>query len=248
MLLVSCQTTVSTDKAIHQSYRKPTQDLNYILNEISGHTNGVYSGISGIYSNSDKMMGVALMDAAKNVLIHEKVVLKTQTYGESKNKSSFILFDDHIKYKDDELISVLNKLEVQKIIFSDSLGCVVIVKYKNSSDHFPKIDFNNKNEEYPKWISDDYSIDGYVVGIGITNHYSTIWDSIEAADYLSVYSIFSQVNDIDGYAIHNQMMINDEYKDKTYQGNINSISGVKIIDRYYDKEEDKYYSLALLKK
>lgn len=241
--IVSCSTTTIESK----TYSKPVGELNLVFDEISECANGVYSGISGIYSTSDKMMGMALMDAAKNVLIHNMVALKTQTYGEGSDYSCLLLFDNHIKYSDDQLLSVIKHLEVTNIQFSDTLGCVVITKYLNSTDDFPLFDFKRNDDNIPLWTSGILEVPGYVIGIGRTISYSSVWSSIEAADYLSVESIFAQVGDIDGFVIHNQMISNGEYSDKSYQGNINSISGVKIISRYYDETNKIYYSLAMLK-
>lgn len=244
LLLVSCSTT----SVIGQTYSKPVEELNLIYDEISGCANGVYSGISGVYSTSEKMMGMALMDAAKNVLIHNKVALKTQTYGEGNNDYSLLVFDEHIKYSDEQLLVVIKSLEVIRIVFSDSLGCVVLTKYMDSNDDFPLFDFERTEADIPLWTQENYEVAGYIIGIGRTKHYSTVWDSIEAADFLSVNSIFAQVDDVDGFVFHSQMLNNGEYEDKSYQGNINFISGVKIIARYYDVEKDLYYSLAMLKK
>lgn len=242
-LFVSCS-TISTK---NQGYRKPLEDLNLILDEISGCDNGVYSGISGVYSTEKKMLDKSLMDAAKNVLIHDKAAFKNQTYGESNNRYTKLYYDNHIKYSEDELLNVINDLEVLSIRFSESLGCVVLTKYKNSTDDFPSFDLKTDKSNTPKWVSEELDIPGYFTGVGKTEHYSTVRASIEAADYLSVESIFSKVSDIDGFVIHNQALLNDKYKDNSYQGNINLITGVKIISRYYDIENDVYYSLAMLK-
>lgn len=244
LLFFSCSTTAVTS----QTYSKPVEDLNLILDEISECANGVYSGISGVYSTSDKMMGMALMDAAKNVLLHNKAALKTQTYGEGNDDTSMLVFDEQIQYSDEQLLTVIKNLEVISIVFSDSLGCVVLTKYLDSNDDFPSFNLKRDEANIPLWTQENYKVPGYIIGIGSTMHYSTVWDSIEAADFLSVNSIFAQVSDIDGFVIHNQMLNNGVYNDKSYQGNINSISGVKIIARYYDVENDLYYSLAMLKK
>jgi hypothetical protein len=243
MFFVSCSTISITS----HTYSKPVEDLNLIFDEISECANGVYSGISGVYSTTDKMMSEALMDAAKNVLIHNKAALKTQTYGEDSDNSFLLLFDDHIQYSDVQLLSVINKLEIISIKFSDSLGCVVLTKYADSTDDFPPFNLKRNEDNVPLWIKGNYEVPGYIIGIGRTMHYSNVWSSIEAADYLSVDSIFAQVRDIDGFVIHNQILNNGAYRDQSYQGNINSISGAKIIARYYDKKNDIYYSFALLK-
>ena len=132
-LFVSCSTTAVTS----QTYSKSLEELNLIFDEISECANDVYSGIFGVYSTSDKMMGMALMDAAKNVLLHNKAALKTQTYGEGNDGSFLLVFDEHIKYSDDQLLSVIKNLEVISIVFSDSLGCVVLTMYMDSIDDFP---------------------------------------------------------------------------------------------------------------
>jgi hypothetical protein len=244
LLFVSCSTTHSSN----QDYRKPSEDLNLILEEISECDNGVYSGISGVYSTKAKMMDKSLMDAAKNVLIHNKTALKNQIYGESSDNSNLYFYDQHIQYSEAELLAVIKHLEVLSIRFSDSLGCVVLTEYKDSTDDFPSLDLEKNKDNTPIWTFGKLDIPGYIIGIGKTDHYSTVRASIEAADYLSVESIFSQVSDIDGFVIHNQMLYNGDYQDESFQGNINSISGVKILSRYYDELNDVYYSLALLKK
>jgi len=238
IFFTGCKTTSE------EKMSEPAGDINLILQEISAYPNDVYAGISGIYSNQEKMMGAALMDAAKKVLIHDLVIQKTQTYGESNTRYSIIEDDNHITYTDSQLVSIVKSLDVIDIIFDENLGCVVIAKAQQDDDDFIQLEMN---DGVPKWVTDEISIPSYIVGIGTANSHSTVKSSIEAADYSAVDELFSKVSDVDGYAISNQVMTSKYYNAKSYQGSLGSLEGVKIISRYYDKLNNKYYSLAIVK-
>ena len=67
----------------------------------------VYVGVSSIYSTKEKMLEVAIINVAKNILIDEYLVLNKSIISESKSNIGYTYFDtdELFVYKDEKITS-----------------------------------------------------------------------------------------------------------------------------------------------
>lgn len=242
------------------SFSKETQLVNpnniendLSLLNLSEYDDNVYVGVSSIYSTKEKMLEVAIINVAKNILIDEYLVLNKSIISESKSNIGYTYFDtdELFVYKDEKLPQIINSLEIIKIYFAQEAGCIVIAKDTRVKGkkrvYKPQYDENG----VPTWIKERPVIDGYIVGIGSTLGYRLFVDSLLAADHEAIYDISSQNGNITSYLQNYFAIKQTDFSTYSQEGKVHkelaTVEGLQNVDYWYDTKNNMFYSLIIMK-
>lgn len=253
ILFSSCVSQrVETQPSSHYNYDANIQEDLSLLN-LSKYKDNVYVGVSSIYSTKEKMLEVAIMNVAKNILIDEYLVLNKSLTSEIKSNIGYTYFDtaELFVYKDENLPSIIKSIEILKIYFAGEAGCIVIAKDTRVSGkkrvYTPEYDENG----VPTWINERPVIDGYLVGVGATLGYRLFVDSILAADHEAIYDLSSQYGNITSYLQNYFVLKQSDFSTYSQEGKIHNelatVEGLENVDYWYDKENNMFYSLIIMK-
>ncbi len=250
ILFNSCVSSkIETQHNIEQNQIQ--NDLSLI--NLSKYDDNIYVGVSNPYYTKEKMLEVAIINVAKDILIDEYLVLKKSIASEKKSDLGYTYFDtdELFVYRDENLSEIIKSLEILKIYFSDEAGCIVIAKdtrVKGSARIYkPILD----EDGVPTWVKQRPQIDGYIVGIGSTLGYRLLGDSLLAADHEAIYDISSQYGNLTSYLQNYFVLKQTDFSTFSQEGKLHKelavVEGVKNIDYWYDRENNMFYSLIIMK-
>ncbi|HKM06832.1 MAG TPA: hypothetical protein VJ869_07555 [Sphaerochaeta sp.] len=216
--------------------------------DLSGYAANVYVGISGPYSSKERMVEEAILSCAKSILLEKALAVdSTLVMQESSNKGLVSFAQKEKAYYDDEsLKAVVEALVVLSIDFDAHAGSIVFSRYPEGSPVKRSYKAKIGSALKPDWLDAPPEVDGYRFGIGSSKAYYFLNDSLEAADFAAAQNL------LDLKAEH----VFSKSLNTTREGTANSMDsvlfqaqrglllGFTIVDRFYDKESDTYWSLA----
>ena len=180
-LITSCVSQRDSEMQLVES-NQIQKDLS-LLN-LSEYKTNVYIGVSSVYSTKEKMLEVAIMNAARNILIDEYLVLNKVLISEKQSGFGYTNFksDELFVYQDKHLPQIINALDILEIYFSPEAGCIVIAEDTRvkGKERVYKVEYDENN--IPTWVNERPVIDSYLVGVGSTLGYRLFVDSLYAAE------------------------------------------------------------------
>lgn len=223
------------------------------LLNLSNYKDNVYVGVSSVYSTKEKMLEVAIMNVAKNILIDEYLVLNKVLVSESKSNFGYTYFksDELFVYQDEHLPQIIDSLEILKIYFSNEAGCIVIAEdtRKVGKERVYKVKYDKNG--VPTWVTSRPEIDSYIVGIGSTLGYRLFVDSLYAADHEAIYDISSQYGNVTSYLQNYFALKRTDYSTFSQEGKVHQelavVKELEHVDYYYDEKNNMFYSLIIMK-
>jgi hypothetical protein len=253
LIIIFFNSCVSSNLETQQNIEQNQIQDDLSLINLTSYDDNVYVGVSNPYSTKEKMLEVAIINVAKDILIDEYLVLKKSIVSENKSNLGYTYFDtdELFVYKDENLAEIINSLEILKIYFSDTAGCIVIAedtRVKGSARIYNPV----LNEDgIPTWVEQKPQIDGYIVGVGSTLGYRLLGDSLLAADHEAVYDISSQYGNLTSYLQNYFVLKQTDFSAYSQEGKIHKelavVEGIQNIDYWYDKENNMFYSLIIMK-
>ena len=227
---------------------KRVEDNGLSLLDLSSYPANVYVGISGPYSTQERMVEQAILACAKTVLLERALSMDNTLVMQSNSNKGLLSFaqKENAYYNDTSLKEVVEALEVLSITFDDHAGSVVLARYPDSfySERIYKA--TSGCDGKPDWLDTLPKVDGYRFGIGCSKAYYFLNDSLEASDFSAAQNLLD----------FNTEHVFSKSLNTTRDGSVSSMDfvlyqaqrglllGFTIVDRYYDKESDTYWSLA----
>ncbi len=212
----------------------------------------IYSvGIAERYSDDHKSLSAAREDGVANLIrsVNVRVRSGSAQYaeGSSIKVKEFVVeeVDSALYRKVDDYAVVLDSLLIGK-------QAIILVCMKKElsgppdSCAIPKWFYKiiEDQSEQPRWVHSAYHKNGYIYGIGMSKAYSDLarsWNEsakngrLEIAKQISVSLSNLEYHYNDGSDFENSWM--DETVDVT-------LDGARVAERYYDVEQDIYYTLV----
>jgi hypothetical protein len=250
IILLITTSLISCVHTTNQNIRSEKEKSLLLLN-LSSYASNVYVGISGPYSTQEKMVEMALISCAKSILLEEALALDNTLVMQTNSKDGLTSFAQKEKayYDDSSLARVIDSLDVLSINFDEKAGAIVIAEYAERKatkrPYTPQYDTTGT----PLWVKRYPEEKGFRFGIGSSKSYYYLHDSLEAADFSAAQNL------LDLYSEHTfSTSLDKTYDDEVsrmesslYQAQRGLLKGFSIVDRYYDKESDTFWSLASIK-
>ena len=223
------------------------------LLNLSEYKDNVYVGVSSIYSSKKKMLEVAIMNVAKNILINEYLVLNKSLISKSNSELGYTHFESNelFVYQDKYLPKIIESLEILKVFFSKEAGCIVIARDTRvrGNNRVYKVEYDAQG--VPTWVNERPKIEGYFVGIGSTLGYRLFVDSLYAADHEAVYDISSQYGNLSAYLNNYYALKQTNFCSVSIEGKVYRelavLANLKNVDYWYDDKNNIFYSLMIMK-
>ncbi|MBT6225238.1 MAG: LPP20 family lipoprotein [Candidatus Scalindua sp.] len=212
----------------------------------------IYSvGIAERYSDDNKSFSAAREDGVANLIRSVNVRIRSGSAqyaeGSSIKFKEFVVeeVDSELHRKVDDRAVVLDSLLVRK-------QAIVLIGWRKErsgspdSCAIPKAFFKIIADQsmQPRWVHSDYHKEGYIYGIGMSKAFSGLarsWNEsakngrLEIAKQISVSLSNLEYHYNDGRNFENSWM--DEAVDVI-------LDGARVAKRYYDIEQDIYYTLV----
>ncbi|MGD1823067.1 MAG: hypothetical protein ACPKM0_09955 [Pleomorphochaeta sp.] len=251
ILLISCVSQTENFETQQVVQNKIQNDLS-LLN-LSEYEDNVYVGVSSVYSTKEKMLEVAIINVAKNILIDEYLVLNKVLISENKSDFGYTKFDSNelFVYQDEHLPEIIESIEILEIHFSDEAGCIVIAKdtRRSGKKRVYKVEYDK--DGIPTWVNERPEIDSYIVGVGSTLGYRLFVDSLYAADHEAIYDISSQYGNVTSYLQNYFALKQTDFSSYSQEGKVHQelavVQGLTHVDYWYDEEKNLFYSLIIMK-
>jgi len=210
----------------------------------------VFVGFTDVIPNT-QIMGVnALLNSAKQDLIHDYIVVGSRDFmqrAEEIKNYDFYRKGEVVGYNNDEIAKKIDQLVVLEKLYNSRNGVVVLVQDTQKSDELIYT-VREDSEGVPLWLNEVPHIDGYYVAKGKSNGEYTIASQIESATYDAFINIYT------AKGFSTDMIVSDNYGDSNHMtsesfiASVGVVKGFKAIDYYYDKERRTYYCLGVIKK
>lgn len=239
--LIGCSTTGGV------SDQGPKESSLSLL-DLSGHPANVYVGISGPFSTQERMVEEAILTCARNILLERALAMDDTLVMQSSSNKGLLSFAKKEKayYDDATLFEVVTALEVLSVIFDADAGAVVLARYPNAPQKKRSYLATKGLDGKPDWLARLPQVDGYRFGIGSSKSYYFLNDSLEASDFSAAQNLL----DLNSEHVFSKSL-NTTFDGSTssmdnvlYQAQRGLLLGFTVVDRYYDKESDTYWSLA----
>lgn len=242
--LIGCSTSVGVLE--RNEYEGPLSLL-----DITQYPSNVYVGLSGPYSTKEKMVEVALMSCAKGILLEEALALDSRFVmreDSDKGLTSFAL-KEHAYYDDTSLAKVIEELTIISITFEKDAGAIVCAEYGKKEKNSRALKVTLDSFGKPTWLKNYPTKEGYLFGVGNSKSYYYLNDSLEASDFAAAQNILDLYSEhLFSTSIETNRVGSENSMDRAvYQAQRGLLQGFRIVDRYYDKEEDTYWSLASIR-
>lgn len=250
ILLTSC---VSQKKSEIQLVKPNQIQHDLSLLNLNNYKDNVYVGVSSVYSTKEKMLEVAIMNVAKNILIDEYLVLNKVLVSEKKSDFGYSYFKSNelFVYQDEFLPEIINALDILEIYFSNEAGCIVIAEdtRKKGRERVYQVEYDDNN--IPTWVNERPVIDSYIVGVGSTLGYRLFVDSLYAADHEAIYDISSQYGNITSYLQNYYALKQSDFSSFSKEGKVHKelavVQELEHVDYWYDERNNMFYSLIIMK-
>jgi len=218
------------------------------LLDLSNHPANVYVGISGPYSTQERMVEEAILACAKSILLESALAMDNVLVMQTSSNKGLLSFAQKEKayYDDESLKEVVEALEVLSVTFDAHAGSVVLARYPDSSHTKRSYKATVSSGGKPDWLVRLPKVDGYRFGIGSSKAYYFLNDSLEASDFAAAQNLLDFNTE---HAFSTSLSTTRDgsvssMDNVLYQAQRGLLMGFTIVDRYYDKESDTYWSLA----
>jgi len=234
MLLAGCATT---------AVQPPAGALANL--DISGYPSNVYVGVSGPYSNKERMVEAAIMAAAKSIHLKAALAMDSRLVTASHSHAGLQSFatEEKAYWDDTDLAQTIEQLKIISIAFDGEAGAVVVAEYPSETPRRRVYQSEYDSEGKPTWLTVLPHLDGYRFGVGTTGRYSLLNRSLEAADFAAAQNLLD-LHSEHVFSIEKVSTYNDLMERVLYQAQRGLLRGFTIVDRYYDAETKSYWSLA----
>lgn len=215
---------------------------------LSGHPANVYVGLSGPFSTQERMVEEAILTCARSILLERALAMDNTLVMQANGDKGLLSFAQREKayYDDAKLAEVVEKLEVLSVTFDPKAGAIVLAQYPDSFHTKRIYTARALSGGKPDWLVRLPQVDGYLFGIGSSKPFYFLNDTLEASDFAAAQNLLdfntehlfskSLTTTRDGSASSMDHVL--------YQAQRALLLGFTIVDRYYDKESDTYWSLA----
>lgn len=248
LVLVSLYTGCTTSKGASES-SVPNQRL--ALLDVSAYDSNVYVGLSGPYLSQERMVEMAILNCAKNILLKEAIALDSKLVMQWSTQAGLLSFAKDAKayYDNTRLSQVIDSLEIITIEFDEQAGAVVIAR--NTAEKAKRRPYQSTyaSDGKPTWISTYPQVKGYQFGVGSSKAYYFLNDSLEASDFEAAQNILDLKTEHSFLKslTTTQSGSTDSMENALYQAQRGLLEDFSILARYYDQETDTYWSLACSK-
>ena len=227
---------------------KRVEDNSLSLLDLSRYPANVYVGISGPYSTQERMVEQAILACAKTVLLERALAMDNMLVMQSNSNKGLHSFaqKENAYYDDTSLKEVIEALEVLSITFDDHAGSVVLARYPDSFHSERSYKATSGRDGKPDWLDKLPKVDGYRFGIGCSKAHYFLNDSLEASDFSAAQNLLDfNTEHVFSKSLNTTRDGSVSSMDSVlYQAQRGLLLGFTIVDRYYDKESDTYWSLA----
>lgn len=221
-----------------------------LFSEFNGLDDNVYVGVSGPYYAKDKAIEAAILSCAKNMLLHKSISMDCQNvliWADNTEKSDELFRTlEKGSYSDAELTATVNAMEIVSLSYDNEMGAVVYAKLNGSEGEKKPYTTVFNSDGVPEWVGRiDFQIPGYKVGVGDTLGYYYFDESLEASDFDAAVALVSFVaSDLTVRSIVKTN--NDVIVGASNQRTVGLLEGFQVIDRWYDKKNNWFWSLAVV--
>jgi len=239
--LIGCSSTGGV------SYMSSEENALSLLN-LNSHPANVYVGISGPYSTQERMVEAAILACAKNILLERALAMDNTLVMQGSSTQGLLSFaqKENAYYDDNSLKEIIQALEVLSVTFDEHAGSIVLARYPDSfhAKRNYKVTFDPDGK--PDWLVQLPQVDGYRFGIGCSKSYYFLNDSLEASDFSAAQNLLDFNTE---HVFSKSLSITRDgsvssMDNVLYQAQRGLLLGFTIVDRYYEKESDTYWSLA----
>lgn len=241
LTLIGCSTTGGV------SDRRFGSDTLSLL-DLSSYPANVYGGISGPYSTKERMVEEAILGCAKSILLERALAMDTTLVMQSSSNKGLIAYAQKEKayYDDKSLKEIVEALEILSITFDAKAGAVVLARYPDGMQTKRIYTVRAVSEGKPDWLVSLPQVDGYRFGIGSSKAYYFLNNSLEASDFSAAQNLLDFNTE---HAYSKSLTTTLDGSESTmdsvlYQAQRGLLQGFTVVDRYYDKDSDTYWSLA----
>ena len=218
------------------------------LLDLSNHPANVYVGISGPYSTQERMVEEAILACAKSILLEKALAMDNTLVMQSSSNKGLLSFAQKEKayYDDNTLKEIVEALEVLSFTFDPKAGAVVLARYPDASHTKRSYKAIAGLAGKPDWLDTLPKVDGYRFGIGSSKSHYFLNDSLEASDFAAAQNLLDlNTEHTFSKSLNTTREGSASSMDNVlYQAQRGLLLGFTIVDRYYDKESDTYWSLA----
>ncbi len=216
-----------------------------MLLDLSRYPSDVYVGISGPYSTQERMVEQAILSCARSILLERSLALDNTLVMQSSSDKGLVSFAQKEKafYDDTMLTEVISDLEVLSVTFDEQAGSVVLARYPKALRTRRSYTSTKGSDGKPDWLLKLPQVDGYRFGIGSSKAYYFLNDSLEASDFSAAQNLLD-LNTEHAFSTSIDTSSTSRMEHVLYQAQRGLLLGFTIVDRYYDTENDTYWSLA----
>ncbi|MDY0290619.1 MAG: hypothetical protein RBR15_17495 [Sphaerochaeta sp.] len=241
-MLTGCSTTTGGGAG------KQGEESALALLDLGSHPANVYVGVSGPYSTKERMVEAAILACAKSILLERALALDNRLVMQSSSSAGLLSFAQREKayYDDKSLTEVIDGLEVLSIMFDPQAGSVVRARYPANPSSRRSYKATIGEGGRPDWLLSLPKVAGYRFGVGSSKAYYFLNDSLEASDFSAAQNLLDLYTE---HAFSKGLVTTrggsaSSMDNVLYQAQRGLLQGFTIVDRYYDKECDTYWSLA----
>jgi len=218
------------------------------LLDLSSYPKDVYVGISGPYSTEERMVEEAILACAKSILLEKALSVDNTLVMQSSGTKGLVSFAQKgsAYYDDVALAEVISSLEVLSVTFDAQAGSIVLARDPNAPHTRRSYKATTLADGKPDWLVRLPQVDGYRFGVGSSKAYYFLNDSLEASDFSAAQNLLDFNTE---YTFSKSLVTTREgsvssMDNVLFQAQRGLLLGFSIVDRYYDKESDTYWSLA----
>ena len=216
--------------------------------DLSSYPANVYVGVSGPYSTKERMVEKAILACAKSILLEKALALDNKMVMQESSAKGLLSFAQEEKayYDNVSLKEVVDKLEVLSVLFDTKAGAVVVARDPTQSPLQRSYKVPARDGGNPDWLVSLPQVRGYRFGIGSSKAYYFFNDSLEASDFSAAQNLLDLYTE---HAFSKGLITTREgsvrgMDNVLYQAQRGLLKGFSIVDRYYDKEDNTYWSFA----
>lgn len=234
---------------------KPPEDAR-LLWDLDAYPANVYMGVSAPYYDVDTMVEKALYRCSRNIAIGKLAAVSSSLVSESSSSQGLISFasDAEALYLEDEIESILSRLELLEVRGNSRTGIIVI-----AADPAVPADPRPYTQDFgedgrPTWVDSVPDIPGYITAVGESLEYQFLRDSMEAADFTAAEAIINKspraVTKARSYAVNATFETENTHFEHFQEGILQvaegTLEGFYVLARWYDPDENHFYSLAVV--
>lgn len=217
---------------------------------LDGYPLNVFMGISAPYSTKEQEVAEALYQCARNIAISERLHVTSALVSESSSVDGLLSFatDGTAQYDQDDILKIMDRLILLVVRDAKEEGVVIVAEdpAKAAIERPYRQQFNEDHR--PTWTLRLPEIPGYLVAMGETLGHRYTRDSVEAADVLAAQALIEKssqaVTAAKSYAINFTSDGEGFFQEGVLQETSGILDGFVVLARWYDKQQNRYYSLA----